>query len=321
MPEPEPEAAEPGIGACVCIRHEPTTWPIRGDLSWMGLCARQAVPAAWLSVWMAVSVSWRNLTYVLEVHQSRRIPLRRKERAVDDAREKSKRGSTTDNPISPSIYLRAFAFSHKLALTPPDPDPRPRNRTQEPGQTSQPAPEGTGLGRTGPDRAGQARPQARHRHRHNSASSDPHIASAKYRITVSHLPSTGRQSQLCEARRGEARPESEPEVSLHWELHSRLFSNLVWLGLSHIRSINPNISPPSRQPASAHSSTHLLLLSLSAPSLCSLPPSAILQTPHIPRNRLVHPDLPLVCFSSSLPLWKSRRASKVVLHCVLSSAS
>lgn len=112
----------------------------------------------------------------------------------------------TQTNLSIHLSSRLRLFPHARTHT-----TRPRPQTQKPepgaraGQTSQPAPEGTGLGRTGPDRAGQARPQARHRHRHNSASSDPHIASAKYRITVSHLPSTGRQSQRSCVRRGEAR--------------------------------------------------------------------------------------------------------------------
>lgn len=158
MPEPEPEAAEPGIGVCECIRHEPTTWPIRGGLSWMGLCARQTVPAAWLSVWMAVSVSRRNLTYLLEVHYNRGTPLRTKETAVDDAREKSKRGSTADTnqSLHPSLFAPS-PFSHTLALTPPDPETGPRNRTQEPGQGRPASQHRKELDWAGRDRTGQGR--------------------------------------------------------------------------------------------------------------------------------------------------------------------
>lgn len=47
MPEPEPEADVEGVCVCEreCIRHEPATWPIRGRLSWMGLCERQTSPS------------------------------------------------------------------------------------------------------------------------------------------------------------------------------------------------------------------------------------------------------------------------------------
>lgn len=92
-------------------------------------------------------------------------------------------------PHTLCLYLPSrFRLFHTLALTPSDPDqdpdPDPETRTGQDRTAS------TGKVQ-GKDRTGQGR-QGQARHRHNSASSDPHIASAKYRITVSHLPSFAR---------------------------------------------------------------------------------------------------------------------------------
>lgn len=86
-----------------------------------------------------------------------------------------------------SLYLSLFALSPFSTLSHshdigPRLRPRPRNQDRI---------ASTGRYKTGPARTGQGR-QGQARHRHNSASSDPHIASAKYRITVSHLPSFAR---------------------------------------------------------------------------------------------------------------------------------
>lgn len=117
-----------------------------------------------------------------------------------------------------------FRFFHTLALS--------HDRTQNPSPRNQDRT--ASIGRCRP---GQARPgivKTRHRPtptlpRRNT------VSPPTYRLFA-------RPSQLCEARRGEARPESEPEVNLdwNWELHSRPFSNLISLGLSHSlgRSIN-----------------------------------------------------------------------------------
>lgn len=103
--------------------------------------------------------------------------------------------------LSTLSSLRAFAFFHTLAthtIGPRPPEPDPYTHTQEPGQDSQHRKVQDWIGGTGQGRQGKAR------HRHNSASSDPHIASAKYRITVSHLPFFRSNRQSC-MRRGEAR--------------------------------------------------------------------------------------------------------------------
>lgn len=219
------------------------------------------------------------------------------------------------HPLSLYLYLcsRFRLFPHVRTLTRPDPEPQ----SQKPGQDRQhrKVQTRTGLDWTGRDRAGQGR-AGKARHRHNSASSDPHIASAKYRITVSHVPSflLDRHS-WCEARRGEARPESEPEVNLgwDWELHSRPFSPISSrsASLPFSRSVSQSTSQsiqiyhPSRQPASAHSSTHLFL-SLSAPSLCSLPPNPPFSNPPIfLETRLGPPWSCLDLFLSAIPEFKT----------------
>lgn len=190
------------------------------------------------------------------------------------------RTHTRSLSLSLSISLRAFAFStnshsHDRTQNPsPRPRPRPRNQDRIASTGSlQCVVNTTGQGRQA---QGQAIVTTRHRPtptlpRRNTVSQSP-----------IYRPSLQPVAAVYEARRGEARPESEPEVNLDWELHSPTFlqsrlplPQYFTLGRSINQSTSqsiPNISPPSRPPASAQLPTHLLLFSLSAPSLCSLPP-------------------------------------------------
>lgn len=108
-----------------------------------------------------------------------------------------------------------------------------------------------------------------------------------------YRPSLQPVAAVYEARRGEARPESEPEVNLDWELHSPTFlqSRLplpqhFTLGRSINQPVNqsqiyhpPAASPP--RPSRPHSSYSFLFL---LPRFVPFSPILHSPIPHNPRN-------------------------------------